>query len=207
MHHLLSVMTDRGVEEDQVMDYVRDATQPEAYIQDHADPSAAERIECASSAMRRRNAETQEDRSTLHDRQDDLAQRLRIAEYGQSLLEEAIRVSEALPDLDPAPEEAVDPSKKKAKKGPKAKNGNLVDERRPCGFDDRLSAQAPNAGELDRISIPTQHQVCLEPRRKCARHAGSVEAGSAQVQKSDTRISTVGRRCEAWHWRWRRRRL
>ena len=177
VHHMSSLMQDRGMDVDQIEDHVKNACQPEAYIQDHANASG-KRIECAASALHRRNADALEEQSLLHERKQALEHRVRVAEDKQTVLENALRLTEELPDLEVLPEEAMEVSKKKGKKTTKAKSGNLADERRPCGFNAVILSDDSAADNTANMTILREtagrQTICLEPRRKCARHTGQV---------------------------------
>jgi COMPASS component SPP1 len=199
VHHMILTMQERQVEDDQIMQYVKDARQPEAYIQDHTTHTQGERIGCASAAKSRQDAQLREDQQILLERRDLLAERLRLAEHKIGLLDAAIKAAEALPDLEVLPEDTADAPKKKGKKPSKAKPGPSAEDRRPCGFDESLLVDTMEAADDDRTDAPGSdvqlRSVCVQPKRKCTRHTGWQKVRGVALEMEQTSLVCNG----AWH--------
>ena len=196
---MILTMEERQVEDDQIMQYVKDARQPEAYIQDHTTHTQGERIGCASAAKSRQDAQLREDQQILLERRDLLAERLRLAEHKIGLLDPAIKAAEALPDLEVLPEDTADAPKKKGKKPSKAKPGPSAEDRRPCGFDESLLVDTMEAADDDRTDAPGSdvqlRSVCVQPKRKCTRHTGWQKVRGVALEMEQTSLVCNG----AWH--------
>jgi COMPASS component SPP1 len=185
-------MQDQKVNGDQIEQCVKDARQPEAYIQNHTEHALGKQIGHASSAKCRHDAQTREEQQMLLGRYESFVQRLRLAEHKQGRLEAAIRAAEDLPDLETLPEDTAEVPKKKGKKPSKAKAGPSSDDRRPCGFDESLltDALATEGREVPDMANPdTQSQsICMQPKRKCTRHIGWQKVRSVALEMEQTSL-------------------
>jgi len=161
-----------------VAPFVAQAEEPEAYILAHKCETTSTRIDCAGSAKRKRHFQSHNFKTLLASRQASLSQRLDGIKQQQDSLEIAIQKAEDLVDIQPQTEDAPDLAKKKGKKMPKTKQKSTADDSRPCGFDGKLlraNSRSRGHGGSATTEVPDDSDdICLEAKRKCARHSGSV---------------------------------
>jgi hypothetical protein len=156
--------------------FVLQAEEPEAYILDHSHATMSTRIDCAGSAKRRRHLQADTMQMMLEARRVSLCQKLDAINHQQAQLEIAGQKAEDLADIQPAIEDPAELTKKRGKKMAKAKQRPTAEDSRPCGFDAKLlSLNAQMQGDHDPTTndeLRNYLDVCLEAKRKCARHSG-----------------------------------
>jgi len=173
---MVAMMQIQHLQPDDIAPFTLQAEQPEAFIVDHKSANPSTRIDCAGSAKRKRDLQSDNAKALLASRQASLCQRLDGVKQQQGLLDIAIQNAEDLVDIQPKTEDILDPTKKKGKKMLKTKQKSTADDSRPCGFDAkllRLKTRLQEPGEpatTDMLHDP--NDICLEAKRKCARHSG-----------------------------------
>jgi hypothetical protein len=171
-------MEEKKVTVAQIARSVETAEAPEAYLLDHTLNDLYSRVDCTRSSKRKRITARENDIVILNARQRSLNSRLQTVQKRQIQLERAAKAAEDLPDIEPTIEDPPEATKKKGKKMPKTKQGPNADDCRPCGFDDRLLLAEPALTDNDDETITDEndiritYDICLDGRRKCARHSG-----------------------------------
>jgi hypothetical protein len=172
---MVATMQAQHLQAADVAPFVLQAEEPEAFILDHQRANPSIRIDCAGSAKRKRHLQLDNAKTLLASRQASLCHRLDGIKQQQALLEIAIQKAEDLVDIQPQTEDASELTKKKGKKMPKTKQKSTADDSRPCGFDAKLLRMNPRSQRHDRPATTDIHDsddICLEAKRKCARHSG-----------------------------------
>jgi hypothetical protein len=173
---MAEVVEKKELDQEMMLEAVKDARQPEAYTIHHVSPLEDKRVEFAASALREERAVKFVEMEVLRTRNEVLEQRLRLVATQLAALAEATQKADQLPDIELVEEIMTDePGKKKGKKGNKAKPGSSADDRRPCAFDERLLTARSVDNHTDVTMADSEDDmtfICTVAKRKCSRHLG-----------------------------------
>lgn len=157
IHYALDRLRTNDIDFSRLEDAVKDAIKPDGYA---TIEGASGQQSCTASAKAAERDQREKRRLSLERKRQHLRGQATTVARQQEALRRAVEIADSLPMMQ-LQGDAL-PAKSKAKKR-KGGGSSGPTEDRPCGFDQRLLATSE---ENDVVS-----QVCMNPRKKCDRHA------------------------------------